>query len=447
LPSGPVSVETGLTMTSSDRYGLPLSTSSAVAAEQYGLGMDRLLAYERGAETAFAAALAADERFALAHAGMALFSFFQADGTAARAAIGRARERVGDASRRERQHVEALTAIVGGETARGLALIEEHAREFPRDALLVKQASSSIGFSGRPDREAHRAAFLESLAPAYGEDWWYQSELGFVCHEVGRFDESRRLSERSLAQYPGNANASHNLAHVYFETLDNDGGVAFLEDWLASYERGAPYHCHLAWHLGLFELHRGRIDRVLEIFDREIQPASNPRLAVMDGPATLWRLRLYGHDEGKTRWEPLAALAERVARPGFVFGDIHAALAYAASGNERALAALVDHLRALAAKGHPVAGPVGLPLVQGVAAFAAGDPAGALRHFEPVESEIHRMGGSHAQWEIFEETMVVAYLRLGRHEDAARLLRRRLARRASARDARWLEDAEARAPR
>jgi hypothetical protein len=94
-----------------------------------------------------------------------------------------------------------------------------------------------------------------------------------------------------------------------------------------------------------------------------------------------------------------------------------------------------------------VAGPVGLPLVQGVAAFAAGDPAGALRHFEPVESEIHRMGGSHAQWEIFEETMVVAYLRLGRHEDAARLLRRRLARRASARDARWLEDAEARAPR
>jgi pentatricopeptide repeat protein len=94
-----------------------------------------------------------------------------------------------------------------------------------------------------------------------------------------------------------------------------------------------------------------------------------------------------------------------------------------------------------------VAGSVGLPLVLGIAAFAAGDLAGALRHFEPVEPEIHRMGGSHAQWEIVEETMVAAYLRLGRHEDAVRLLRRRLARRASPLDARWLAEAEARAPR
>ena len=54
------------------------------------------------------------------------------------------------------------------------------------------------------------------------------------------------------------------------------------------------------------------------------------------------------------------------------------------------------------------------------------------------------MGGSHAQWELFEETMVVSYLRLGRNEDAARLLRRRLAGRASARDARWLAQAERR---
>ena len=52
------------------------------------------------------------------------------------------------------------------------------------------------------------------------------------------------------------------------------------------------------------------------------------------------------------------------------------------------------------------------------------------------------MGGSHAQWELFEETMVVSYLRLGRNAEAARLLRRRLAGRASTRDARWLAQAE-----
>jgi hypothetical protein len=135
-------------------------------------------------------------------------------------------------------------------------------------------------------------------------------------------------------------------------------------------------------------------------------------------------------------------LAARVARPGFVFGDIHAALAHAASGEEAALSALIESLRGLAAKGHPIAGTVALPLVQGALAFVGGDLTGALAHLEPVEDQMHRMGGSHAQWEIFEETMVVAYLRLGRSEDAIRLLRRRLGQRPSPRDHAWLRRAE-----
>jgi hypothetical protein len=60
-----------------------------------------------------------------------------------------------------------------------------------------------------------------------------------------------------------------------------------------------------------------------------------------------------------------------------------------------------------------------------------------------VLEELHRIGGSHAQWEIYEETMVVSYLALARYDDAARLIRRRLGRRASPRDRRWLERAEA----
>src|SRR2546422_26426 len=171
---------------------------------------------------------------------------------AAKAAIERARGPVAGATRRERQHVEALAAIADGEAARGLGLIEEHVREFPRDALLVHQAGSAIGLGGRADREEHRVAFVERLAPAYGDDWWFHSALAFTYHEVGRYEESRRLSERSLEQYPGNANASHNIAHICYETVDNEGGIARLSDWLGGYDPRAPFYCHLAWHLALF---------------------------------------------------------------------------------------------------------------------------------------------------------------------------------------------------
>jgi tetratricopeptide (TPR) repeat protein len=426
-------------MAIADRYGLPLTTASPLAAARFQEGMDALLSYGAGADELFTAALRADDALAMAHAGLALVAVVQGDAAAARAATDRAREAVAGATRRERQHVETLSALVAGDTARGLALVDEHVAEFPRDALLVNQASSAIGFAGARDRETRRMAFLERLAPAYGDDWWFQSALAFTYHELDRFEESRRLSERSLGQYPGNANASHNLAHVSFETLDTDGGAAFLTEWLATYDRRAPFHCHLAWHLAMFELHRGRYARALQIFEGDILGAVNPRLAMIDGAALLWRFGLDGHAHPPGHWRSLADLAARVSRPGFIFGEVHAVLAYAACGDDTALTTLIDGLRRLAATGHPIAGPVALPLVHGIAAFVSGDHAGALGHLEPVTAEVHRIGGSHAQWELFEETMVVCYLALERYDDAARLVRRRLQRRASPRDQRWLE--------
>ena len=431
-------------MPPTDRYGLTVSTDSPDAFDRFQDGMDRLLAYGPGAEECFTAALAADERLALAHVGLALLAAVQGDGATARVAAARARETAPGATRRERRHAEAVHAFVAGETARGLALVDEHVAEFPRDAMLVNQASGAIALAGGRDREEHRVAFLERLAPAYGDDWWFQSALAFTYHEVDRFEESRRLSQASLDQYPRNAGAAHNLAHIAFETLDIDAGSAFLDDWMTGYDRRAHFHCHLAWHQAMFALHEGRHAQALALFERDILPASNPRSTMTDGTALLWRLRLDAASPPALPWRALADIAGRVSRPGYLFGECHAALAYAACGDDAALAKMMDGLRALDAKGNPIAGRVVLPLVQGTAAFAAGDLAGALAHFEPVEGEMHRIGGSHAQWELFEETMVVCYLELARYDDALRLVRRRLARRASPRDQRWLARATAR---
>ena len=54
-----------------DRYGLPLSTASAVARDAYVEGCDLLLTLYPGAISAFDGAIAADAGFALAHAGKA----------------------------------------------------------------------------------------------------------------------------------------------------------------------------------------------------------------------------------------------------------------------------------------------------------------------------------------------------------------------------------------
>jgi hypothetical protein len=83
-----------------------------------------------------------------------------------------------------------------------------------------------------------------------------------------------------------------------------------------------------------------------------------------------------------------------------------------------------------------------LPLVQGIWAFAQGAYDEAIRCIEPIADQIVRIGGSNAQREVFEDTLLEAYLRAGRYAQAEVLLRRRLDQRASARDFFWLGRAQ-----
>src|SRR5262249_7416633 len=141
--------------------------------------------------------------------------------------------------------------------------------------------------------------------------------------------------------------------------------------------------------------------------------------------------------------------APAAARPGPAFRDAHAALAFAVAGDEGSMGQMIDRLRDAAAQGDTLAGEVTLPLVRGIHAFAHGAYSDAVRLLQRLFAEsrldqLARIGGSHAQREVFEDTMLEAYLRAEQFEPAEAMLRARLQRRASARDLFWLGRAQAR---
>jgi hypothetical protein len=119
---------------------------------------------------------------------------------------------------------------------------------------------------------------------------------------------------------------------------------------------------------------------------------------------------------------------------GLAFADVHAAM----GADEASLSQRLDGLAALEREGKLPPGRVVATLCRGLAAFARGDFREAARELEQALPELPRIGGSHAQRELFEETFIAACLRAGLEEKAAALLRARLARRPSARDWRWL---------
>lgn len=428
-----------------DRYDQPLSTTSGEAAERYVEGIDRLFAANADADVALEAAIAADEGFAVAYSALAAVRAQQGRGADARRLAARGEALAAGATGREVGQAAVIARAVNGDGAGALALASEQLERFPRDAMTLFQASGvyQLG-SPTADRQQQRLALLERQARHYGDDWWFLSALSFSHHELDHFEESRRLSERSLEQRRDNAGAAHNIGHVYYETNGHVGGAGFLSPWLAEHdERRAPLYSHLVWHLALFELNAGHHARAMELYDDAIRPGpAQTRPGLWDAASLLWRYQLYGAGSDLP-WADVCAVADvMTAQPGLPFADAHAALAYAAAGDEAGVSRLLDAFRELETKGHPIAGGVMRPLVLGIQAFAHGNYDEAIRQLEPIQDQVIRIGGSNAQREVFEDTLLEAYLRAGRHDRAEPLLRRRLDRRPSARDYFWLGRAE-----
>lgn len=432
--------------TLADRHGLALSTRSPVAVERYDQGLDLQLSLNAGGVEGLTSAVEADPEFALGHAGLAFAHWYRSDIPAAKASLRQARALAGSLETpRERQHLQIVGRFIGGEGAQTLPLMYEHLDAYPRDALIIHLATMTIAGSGRLTRPRDLYDMLTRLAPAWGDDWWFQGAYAFAHHELELLDEARRLAERSLEQQPRNAAGAHPLAHVFFESDDHAGGRGFLADWITAYDRAAPFFCHLSWHLALFELNQGNTRRVLELYDDAISPSVGAaRTTLVDAASLLWRYQIFGCEPKQDLpWADVCTYVGKAApTPGMAFLDAHAALAFVAMGDAEALAKLIGGLEELADAGRPLVAEVVLPLARGLAAFGQGGYDEAIRWLEPLDGQLVRVGGSHAQWEVFEDTLLQAYLRAGQFERAETLLRRRLARRSSARDVVWLEQAK-----
>ena len=113
-------------------------------------------------------------------------------------------------------------------------------------------------------------------------------------------------------------------------------------------------------------------------------------------------------------------------------------MALAALGDEVGLGKLLDGLNDAADRGHTTAGTVVAPVVEALSAFGQGDYESAAEGLSNVRDLLVSLGGSNAQRDVFEETLVEARLRAGQTEEALELLRERLDRGATARDLfRW----------
>lgn len=405
-----------------DRYGNALSTASDAARDAYVRGVDLYLSANYGVEDAFDDALAADPNFALAHIGIARNRHVNGHGKAAREALARARTAASAVTSREASHISALGLLIEGKSAEAYSAARAHLADHPRDAMVAQTCMGVfglIGFSGQPGREAETLAFSEILAPHYGDDWWFLSALSFSQMEVGQIAPAETSIERAIALNPRNANAAHHRSHLYYEMGETETGYAYLNEWRRDYDKRALMHCHLSWHSALWALGRGDIETMWQVVDRDIDPegALGPPLNVLtDMAAILYRAELAGVKVSSERWRRISDYAgQYFPKPGLAFADVHAALAHAMSGNGEALAKIVTDARG------PARDMV-VTLAEAFRAIAAGEWQAANASLTAAMADHARIGGSRAQRDLIDYMAVNVLLKMGRTQEARRLL-------------------------
>jgi len=411
-----------------DRYGLELSTTSEVARDAYVDAIDRMLAADAGVEEQLGAALDADPEFALAHIALARQHHLNARGGEARDAVERAGELSSAASEREQRHVEILSKVIGGRVPESLELTREHMAECPRDAFAIAPACGvfgSIGFSGRIGREPEQLAFVEPLAEHYGDDWWFQTVYAFALVEMGDWDRGRELAYQSLAQRPSNAHAAHTLAHALFEGGADDEALDFMNGWIPKSDSGSLLHCHIWWHYALLLMTTERSDDAWDAFRSNCLPGTtvSPSINVFtDSSSFLWRWELAGSQRDETAWQTVRDYYEANFRRPIVFVDSHAALAYAALGETERLQETIEVLQELGEAGKLPAETTAASLSRAYAAFAAERWSESIQVLESLLPQVVRIGGSRAQRDLATNTLLAAYLKADRLEDARRFL-------------------------
>ena len=132
---------------------------------------------------------------------------------------------------------------------------------------------------------------------------------------------------------------------------------------------------------------------------------------------------LAGHPRDPAAWRGLYDYANSaLPRPGNGLADLHIILAQAVMGDDAALDDRARQMQELAREGRYPSGSYLPALARGFAAFEREDFSGAIEALAPLAGQNERIGGSRAQHDLIEFTLLRAYIKANRMQEAKRLL-------------------------
>jgi len=308
--------------------------------------------------------------------------------------------------------------------------------EYPRDALALQWSQLWDFYRGdaanlrqRPARALPEWDEADPLFP------YLLSLYAFGLEESNLYPQAEDVGRRALALNPKVPWAVHAVAHVMEMQGRFEEGAAWLRQHQDGWAEGNGFSGHLWWHKGLFRLEAMDLAGALRLFDSRLA-AENLQITLqrVDAAALLWRLRLLGVDVAARCARLLEGWDLAAASAGYyAFNDLHVVLALLGANEQARAEGWVARCaeRVMAAddarrSNHAMAREAGLPLMRALLAYGRGEFDAAADALYAARGVAQRFGGSHAQRDVIDQTLLSAAAQGGRSGVGRTLLNERI---------------------
>jgi tetratricopeptide (TPR) repeat protein len=416
-----------------DHRGAPVSGANARSLELYETAISQFNCYVGDPVATADAALAESPDFAMA---LALKAYLLLSGME-RGAVPAAAEllaklRQVKLNERERRHAAAIACLADGAFHRASERLEDILVEDPHDILALQMGHLLDFYRGDSrnlrDRVARVLPEWRGNMPGYHALLAMQS---FGFEETADYARAEDFGRRAIALNPRDGWAYHAVAHVMEMMGRYEDGAQWLQTGESGWAPESFFAVHNWWHLALFQLEADQTPEVLKLYDGPIRGGqSSVVLDMVDASALLWRLKLRGVELGDRwdgiadRWQPL--IEDRL----YAFNDCHAVMALLGAGRRDEADRVVNIMAQTAHKQCDNAAmlrEVGLPLARALLAFAQGSYPAVIELLRPLRNIAARFGGSHAQRDLIDLTLIEAAQRAGQRGLVRALANERLA--------------------